>query len=45
MEITPLEVSIGTAIVAGGILTYIKIMKRKVRRYVLRNDKIDKYYK
>ena len=45
MEITPLEVSIGTAVVAGGILTYIKMMKRKVKKYVLRNDEIDKYYK
>ncbi|MFH1682677.1 MAG: hypothetical protein ABIA37_02670 [Candidatus Woesearchaeota archaeon] len=45
MEVVPLAAAIGTAAIAGGVLTYIKLMKKKVKKFVLRNEKIDKYYK
>jgi hypothetical protein len=45
MKIISLGATIGTAVVVGGMLAYIKYMKKKVRKYVLRNNEIKKYYK
>ncbi|NQU79617.1 hypothetical protein HQ545_07645 [Candidatus Woesearchaeota archaeon] len=45
MNLIMLEATIGTIALVGGILAYIKYMKRRVRKFVLRNDKIDKYYR
>ncbi len=40
-----LGISIATSAIGVGVFTYIKLLKKKIRRYVLRNDKIEKYFK
>lgn len=45
MNEVQLGVAIATSAIGIGILSYIKFLKKKVRRYVLRNEKIEKYFK
>jgi len=40
-----LGVTIATSAIGFGIFSYIKFLKKKIRRYVLRNEKIEKYFK
>ena len=40
-----LGVIIATSAIGAGILVYIKVLKRKIKRFVLRNEKIRKYFK
>ena len=40
-----LGVIITTSAIGAGILVYIRLLKRKIKRFVLRNEKIRKYFK
>ena len=40
-----LGVTIATSAIGLGIFAYIKFLKKKIKRYVLRNEKIEKYFK
>ena len=40
-----LGVTIATSVIGIAIFTYIKFLKRKIKRFVLRNEKINKYFK
>ena len=37
--------TIVTAAVVAGINSYMKILKKKIKRYVLRNEEIEHYFK
>ena len=37
-------VAIATSVIALFILIYVKLLRKRLRRYVLRNDKIEKYF-
>jgi hypothetical protein len=45
MKAIPLGVSVATMAVGVGIVVYIRRIKRKLKRFVLRNDEVTKYYK
>lgn len=35
---------VASVAVVGGVVVYIKLLKKRLRRYVLRYDKIKKYF-
>lgn len=45
MNEVQLGIAITTSAIGIGILSYIRFLKKKMKRYVLRNDKIEKYFK
>ena len=40
-----LDVFIGASAIILGIIVYVKALKKKMRRFVLRNEKIKNYFK
>ncbi len=40
-----LGASIATSAIGIGIFAYIKFLKNKVKKYVLRNERIEKYFR
>ena len=40
-----LEIAITSSAIVGGIVFYIRWLKKKMKRFVLRNDEIEKYFK
>lgn len=45
MDYSASSVVAGAALVSLALLIYIILLKKKIRKYVLRNDKISKYFK
>jgi hypothetical protein len=37
-------VAVATSIIALGILVYIKLLKKKMKKFILRSEKIEKYF-
>lgn len=37
--------AIGASIVGAGVFAYIKVLKRRMRKYILRHEKIEKYFR
>jgi len=37
-------VSVFTSLIAIALIIYIKMLKNKMKRYILRSDKIEKYF-
>ena len=37
--------TVAASAIGLGIIAYIKFLKKKIKRYVLRNEKIEKYFK
>jgi hypothetical protein len=44
MNIT-LSITLASSAIGIGIIVYLKFLKRRIRRFVLRNEKIQKYFK
>jgi hypothetical protein len=44
-EILALETTVVTSAIIGGIIYYIRHMKIKVKRFVFRNEEIQKYFR
>lgn len=40
-----LSATVAVSLIGGGIIAYIKFLKKKIKRFVLRNEKIEKYFK
>ena len=40
-----LSTTVVASIVGGSVIAYIKFLKRKIKRFVLRNERIQKYFK
>ena len=40
-----LGVALTTSAIGFGVIFYIKILKKKIKKYVLRNEKIKKYFR
>lgn len=40
-----LSVALVASAVGAGIIAYTKLLKKKLKRFVLRNEKIEKYFK
>lgn len=38
-------VSIFTSLIALALILYIRMLKSKMKKYILRNEKIEKYFK
>ncbi|MBW2984345.1 hypothetical protein KY361_04475 [Candidatus Woesearchaeota archaeon] len=37
--------AIGVSIIGTGVLAYIRVLKKRIRKYILRHEKIEKYFK
>lgn len=37
-------ISVFTSLIALALIIYIKMLKNKMRKYILRNEKIEKYF-
>jgi hypothetical protein len=40
-----LSATLATGAIGAGIYAYLKALKKRIKRYVLRNEKIEKYFK
>ena len=40
-----LGVAITSSAIVAGIIVYIRFLKKKIKKFVLRNDKIESYFK
>jgi len=45
MNYTLLSVTIAASTIGAAIFTYLKLIKKKIKRFVLRNERIQKYFK
>ena len=39
-----LGIAVGSVVVSTGLVVYIRGLKRRIRRHVLRHDEIEKYF-
>jgi hypothetical protein len=45
MNTLTLSITIASSAIGLAIIGYLKFIKKKIRRFVLRNEKIEKYFK